>query len=171
MSRATSGRFVVEAATLHALLAAVVGLSWWAMAPRLTYTVFEGQAFVLGETASQSVFDGDAVLMLACAAAGLAAGTWLLARGYRGVPVPFALTVGGLAGSVAAWLLAVQLGPGRLDDLVAATGEGEVVAGPVLNAYAVLLVWPIVAVAVAFVVAAFSEPERRSGPSLPASAQ
>jgi hypothetical protein len=162
---------VAEALAVHTLLAVVVGLSWWALAPQVTYTLLDGQPFVLGETESRSIFDGDAVLMLLCAAAGLAAGGWLLARGYRGALVPLVLGVGGLAGSVAAWLLAVQLGPGRLDDLVAAAGEGEVVAGPELNAYAVLLVWPILAVAVAFVVAAFSEPERTRRPSWPESAQ
>lgn len=162
---------MAEALALHTVLAVVVGLSWWALAPKVTYTVFDGQPFALGETASRAIFDGDAVLMLLCAAAGLTAGVWLLARGYRGALVPLVLAVGGLSGSVAAWLLGVELGPGRLDDLVAAAGEGDVVPGPELNAYAVLLVWPILAVAVAFVVAAFSEPEHTRRPSWPESAQ
>lgn len=171
MSRPTSGRFFIEALVLHAGLAVAVGVTWWALAPTLTYTVLGGDAFVRGEAASQSIFGGDAVLMMACAAAGVIAGSWLLARGYRGPVVPLVLTAGGLAGSAAAWWLAVALGPGRLDDLVATVGgEGEVVAGPELNAYGVLVVWPILAVGAAFVVAAFSEPERRYQPSSPASA-
>lgn len=170
MTRPTRGRFVVEALALHVVLAVIVGLAWWALAPRLTYTVLDGQAFVLGETASQTIFAGDAILMLLCAAAGLVSGSWLLVRGYRGAVVPLVLALGGVVGSVAAWLLAVQLGPGRLDDLLAAIGgEGEAVAGPELNAYGVLVVWPIVAVGVAFIAAAFSGPERRSRPSSPVS--
>lgn len=168
--RATRGRLVAEAVALHTVLAGVVGLSWWALAPQLTFTVVDGTAFPQGEAASRSIFDADAVLMLLCAAAGLAAGSWLLVRGHRGALVPVVLAVGGVAASVVAWLLAVQLGPGRLDALAAALGDGEVVAGPELNAYGVLVVWPIVAVAVAFVVAVFSEPEHTRQPSSPASA-
>ena len=169
MSRPTRGRFAVEAITLHALLAVAVGTAWWALAPSLTYTVFDGEAFVLDETAYQSIFAGDAVLALLCALAGLVAGGVLLARGYRSAALPVVLAVGGVIGSALAWWLAVALGPGRLDDLVAVAGEGDVVPGPELSSLAVLVVWSIVAVAAVFVVAAFSEPERRGQPSSPAS--
>lgn len=170
MSRPTRGRFVVETTALHVLLAVAVGTAWWVLAPSPTYTVFDGQAFVLDEAVYQSIFAGDALLALLCAVAGLAAGGVLLGRGYRGAVLPVVLAVGGLLASASAWWLAVALGPGRLDDLVAGATEGDqVVPGPELSSYAVLLVWSIVAVGAVFVVAAFSEPERRGQPSSPAS--
>lgn len=160
MSARPGGRFVVEAIAVHVLLAVALGIAWWALAPQLTYTVVGDEAFVLDDLANRDVFAGDAVFIVLGVLAGLLCSSALLARGYRGAGVPVVLAVGGALGSAAAWSLAVALGPGRLGDLVAAVGEGEVVAGPELNSYATLLVWPIVAVAVVLVVTAVSAPQR-----------
>jgi hypothetical protein len=153
-------RLGVESVVLHLLAAAVVGVAWWWLAPELTYTVFEGQAFVLEETRYTTIFGGDATFTLLGAVAGAVCAGVLLLRGYRGPVLAVVLAVLGTLGSALAWWLAVTLGPGRLDDIAAAAGEGNVLAGPELNAYASGLVWPIVAVATIFVVTAFSEPDR-----------
>jgi hypothetical protein len=164
---AGSRRLVLEATLLHLAVAVVVGVAWWQVVPTITYVVVDGQPFARGEAVYGSIFTGDATFTLLGVAAGLLCAATLLLRGYRGVRVVLMLAGGGAAGSMLAWLLAVQLGPGRLDTLVAATADGEVTPGPELNAYAALLVWPIVAVAVVLVVAVLSAPERRPAPSRP----
>jgi len=171
VTRLSGSRFVVEAVVLHVLLAVLVGLAWWQLAPQLTYTVVGEQGFVTDEVGYGSIFASDGLFTLLGAGAGLVAGVVLLARGYRGVAVPVTLALGGLAGSASAWWLGVSLGPGRLGDLVAAAGEGQVVPGPELNAEVAVLAWPIVGVAVVLVVTAFSEPERTPRRSLPESAE
>jgi hypothetical protein len=163
-----SRRLLVDLLVTHALVALVVGTAWWALAPALDYRVFDGRAFSLAETDYTRIFTGDAVFVLLAVAAGLVSVGILLLRGHRGPWLPVGLAVGGVLGSVAAWGLGVLLGPGRLDALVAAAEDGAVVtAGPEINAGAVLLVWPIVAVAVEFVAAWVSAPEPRSAPASP----
>ena len=153
-------RLVVDAIVVHVVAAVLVGTVWWLLAPDLTYAVFDGQAFVLDETRYATIFGGDATFTLLGGIGGALSAVVLLLRGHRGPGVPVVLAVLGSAASAAAWWLAVTLGPGRVDDLAAAAGEGDVLAGPELNAYAALAVWPIVAVATVFVVTAFTEPER-----------
>lgn len=160
MSTDRRRRLGVESVVLHLLVAAVVGVAWWWWAPALTYTVIDGQAFVVEETRYTTIFGGDATFTLLGGAAGALCAAVLLLRGYRGPGLAVIVAALGTLGSALAWWVAVTLGPGRLDDLTAAAGEGEVLAGPELNAYAAGLVWPIVAVAAVFVVTAFSEPER-----------
>jgi hypothetical protein len=169
VSTTTGRRLVVDAVVLHAALAALVGVGWWAWAPQLTYTVVEGQALVVQEARYTEIFSGDATFALLAGIAGLLSATGLLMRGHRGPAVPVLLTVLGGASAVGAWWLGVTLGPGRIDDLAAAAGEGDLVAGPELNAYAALLVWPLLAVTVVFVATAFSEPERTRQRRLPSS--
>lgn len=170
MSRRRGRRLVLAAVVVHLLLAALVGLGWWQLSPELAYIVVDGQAFVTDEVGYGTIFDSDGLFTLLGAFAGLVAAVVLLAGGFRGAAVPVALTIGGLAGSGLAWWSGVALGPGRLADLVAQAQEGQVVPGPELNAAAAVLAWPIVAVGVAFVVTAFSEPERRRPRSRPESA-
>ena len=163
-----SRRLLTDLLVTHAAAALVVGAAWWALAPALDYRVFDGRAYSLVETDYTRIFAGDAVFVLLAAAAGLVSVVVLLVRRHRGPWLSVGLAVGGAVGSVAAWGLAVLLGPGRLDALVAGAEDGAVVtAGPELNAPAALLVWPIVAVAVAFVAAWVSAPEPRSAPASP----
>lgn len=166
-----TGRLAWQALVLHLLATAAVGIGWWLLVPDLTYTVIEGQAYLFDEVASQRIFDGDAIFVVLGSVAGLVCAVGLLLAGHRGAIVPALLAGGGLLGSVAAWWLAVQLGPGRLDALAGEVGDGEVLAGPELSAHGAVLVWPIVAVAVVLVVAAFSEPEPSPRRPSPASAQ
>lgn len=164
-------RFTLDVAVVHLVCVVVVGLAWWQLAPELTYSVFDGRAFLFDESEYTLIFGGDATFAMLAVPAGLVCAGVVLLRGHRGVRVPVALALAGALGSLAAWGLGVLLGPGRLDALAAATGDGDVVAGPELNAYASLVVWPIVAVGTALVVSAFTEPERRSAPSVPVSAE
>ena len=156
---------------LHAVLAVLAGVAWWWWAPQLTYTVVEGQAFVVQEARYTAVFSGDATFAVLAGAAGLLSATGLLVRRHRGPAVPVLLTVLGSVAAVAAWWIGVTLGPGRVDALAAAAGQGDLVAGPELNAYAALLVWPLLAVTAVFVATAFSEPERTRQRRLPSSAE
>lgn len=156
----TLRRLVVDAVVVHLSLAVLVGLGWWAWAPDVTYTVVEGQAFVVQEARYTAIFSGDATFAVLAGTAGLLSATALLLRGHRGPAVPVLLTGLGSAAAVAAWWIGVSLGPGRIDDLATAAGEGDLVAGPELNAYAALLVWPLLAVTAVFVATAFSESER-----------
>ena len=171
MSTAPRGRLGVDAVALHVVLAVCVGVGWWAGAPEVTYTVVEGQAFVVAEARYTAIFSGDATFAVLAGAAGLLSATGLLMRRHSGPAVPVLLTVLGSAAAVAAWWIGVTLGPGRIDQLAAAAGEAEIVAGPELNAYAALLVWPLLAVTAVFVATAFSEPERTRQPRLPTSAE
>jgi hypothetical protein len=154
-------RLVVDAVGLHLVLAVLVGLGWWAWAPEVTYTVVDGQPFVVQEARYTAIFSGDATFAVLAGVAGLLSATVLLMRGHRGPAVPVLLAALGSAAAVAAWWIGVTLGPGRIDDLATAAGEGDLVAGPELNAYAALLVWPLLAVVAVFVATAFSEPESR----------
>ena len=171
MSTAPTRRLVVDAAVLHVVLAALVGVGWWAWAPALTYTVVDGQAFVVQEASYTAIFSGDAAFAVLAGAAGLLSAAGLLMRGHRGPAVPVLLAVAGSAAAAGAWWIGVSLGPGRIDDLAAAAGQGDLVAGPELNAYAALLVWPLLAVAAVFVATAFSEPERTAARRVRSSAE
>lgn len=163
-----SSRFLRDLLLVHAASAGLVGVTWFWLAPSLTYLVADGQALLLDETAYARVFGGDAVFAGLAAAAGLVCASVLLLRGHRGVPLAIGLALAGAAGSVGAWWLGVLLGPGRLEELAGQVEQGEVVSGPEISAYAALLVWPIVAVTVLLVVTAFSAPERRHRPPAPA---
>jgi hypothetical protein len=164
-------RLVVDAAALHTVLAVLVGVGWWLWAPQLTYTVVDGQPLVVREVGYTAIFSGDATFAVLAGGAGLLSATVLLLRGHRGPAVPVVLTALGTAAAFGAWWIGVTLGPGRIDELAAAAGQGDLVAGPELNAYAAVLVWPLVAVSAVFVATAFSGPERRRPRRLPSSAE
>lgn len=157
---------------MHLFAGLGVGVGWWLVAPTVTYTIIGGRAFALDETRSSSVFGGDASFALLAIVAGVLVCGVLVLRGHRSVGLPLVLAGLGTVASVAAWWVAVLLGPGRLADLVAAAEEGtQVLGGPEINAYAVLLLWPMAALATLLVVTAFREPERRSAPPVPASGE
>lgn len=161
------GGVLARIALLHLAVAVVLGIAWWRLSPQVTYLVVDGQTFPRGEPGSGVVFAADGLFVLLGAVAGVVCAAVVLLRGVRGAMVPAALAAGGLGGSLLGWWLGVTLGPGRLDTLVATAGDADVVAGPELNAYGALLVWPITAVAVVLVATALSAPERRSAPSVP----
>ncbi len=171
MSTPPRRRLVVDAAALHTVLAVLVGVGWWLWAPALTYTVVDGRPLVVQEAGYTAIFSGDATFAVLAGVAGLLSATVLLLRGLRGPAVPVVLTVLGSAAALGAWWIGVTLGPGRIDELAAAAGQGDLVAGPELNAYAALLVWPLLAVSAVFVATAFSEPERTRRRRLPSSAE
>lgn len=150
-----SARRLGDVLAVHAVAAGLVGLGWYALAPRLTYTVVGGTAALFDETRYSQVFWGDGTFAVLGLLAGVACAVVLLLRGQTGVGLPVGVAVGGVVGSLAAWWLAVQLGPGRLDALAAAVGDGEVRAGPELLAPGVMVVWPVAALTVVLVATAF----------------
>lgn len=166
-----SRRLVRELLAVHAACAALVGLAWHELAPRLTYTVVDGEATLLDETEYVRIFGGDATFAMLGALAGLACAGVVLGRRHTGVGVPLGLAVGGTAGSLVAWWIGVLLGPGRLSVLAEQATEAEVTAGPELAAYGTLLVWPLVAVGIALVAAAVSGPDRTRRRRSPSSAE
>jgi hypothetical protein len=138
---------------VHLLAAVVVALAWSRLAPTVEYTVVAGTAFPSDELQTVLVVGGDGTFAVLAALAGVVCAVVVLWRGVDGPGLPVGLTLGGLAGAALAWWLAVSLGPGRLAALAAAAGDGDVVVpGPELRAYGTAVVWPLVAVALAFAV-------------------
>jgi hypothetical protein len=153
---------------VHLLAAAVVALAWTRLAPAVEYTVVGGQAFPSSELQTGRVIAGDGTFAVLAAVAGVVCAVVVLLRRVDGAGLPVGLTVGGLGGAALAWWLAVSLGPGRLSDLASAARDGDVVVpGPELRAYGVAVVWPLVAVAVAFAVTWVrgEQPPAPSGPA------
>lgn len=164
-----SRRFGLDLALTHLLCLVAVGLGWWQLAPSLTYDVFDGEPYLLGEAEFSSAFGAEAAFVMLSGVAGLWCAVVMLVRGHRGPVLPVGLALGGGLGATAAWWLGTSLGPGSVDDLAAAVGEGQVQSGPELSAFSALVVWPIVAVLVVLLVESFSEPEPRPLRSSPVS--
>lgn len=145
-------RFRVVAAIVgvSVIVGAAVGGIWYAIAPRPELVVVDGG---VGYT---SVFTSGAGMDMWFGMLGLVAGVvCALCASWRfptaGWTLLVALVVGGLAGSVLAWQLAMALAGGSTDisvDLAAGLPAGAVFEGPLaLNAYGVLGVWPVAAIA------------------------
>jgi hypothetical protein len=153
---------------VHLVAGVLAGLAWWQWAPRVQYTVFAGQGFAVDELQTLQVVGGDGTFALLGLAAGVLCAAVLLLRGHEGPSLPVGLAAGGVLGSLLAWGLGTTLGAGRLAQLVAAAEEGDVVTpGPELLSYGALLVWPIVAVGIAFAAAWLSVGQPPAGPSTP----
>lgn len=146
------------------LLAGVaVGVAWWQLAPPVLRNRVEGGISTPAEQVGR-IFIGEGVLAALVLAAGVVSGlaTHRLQR-RAGPDVAVALAVGGLLASVLAWRVGTWLGP---DDATAfAAAVGERVAAPLtLRATAILVLWPVASLAVSFVLAFASDPDRRSDP-------
>jgi hypothetical protein len=153
---------------VHLPAAALVGLLWWQLAPRLPYTVVQGTGYLLDEVATGRAVAGDGTFAVLAAAAGVLCATVMLLLDHQGPALPLNLTVAGLLGAGGAWLLGTWLGPGPLADLVAAAPDRSVVvSGPELSAPGVLLLWPMLAVAVVLATTWISAPERPREPAPP----
>lgn len=159
-------RLLRDLLLVHLPTALVVGAAWWQLAPAVQYTLFAGRPFPADELQTDQVVGGDGTFAVLAAAAGALCAAVMLLRRHDGPALPVGLAVAGVLASGVAWWVGVALGPGRLDDLVAAAADGEVVvSGPELQAWGSLLVWPIVAVAVAFAATWLSAGDRPKEPS------
>ncbi|MFI0349623.1 hypothetical protein [Actinomadura sp. 9N407] len=133
-----------------ALLGIPAGLLWAEISPKVTYIVVQGRA-LLAEPEGQGPIGVDGRYAVITAVAGLVCGVAAyLAGGRRNdLALLFALTVGGLAGSLLAWRLGHQIGLGGFQDAVRRAPDGRTVTGAAqLRATGLLFAWPLVAVAV-----------------------
>lgn len=154
-------RLLRDLLLVHLPAALLVGLLWWQLSPRLQYTVVGGTAYLLDEPAIDRVISGDGIFAVLGVAAGALCATVLLLLDHRGPALPVGVAVGGLLGSGGAWVVGTWLGPGSLAGLAAGAADRTVLAaGPELNAYGVLLLWPIVAVLVVLATTWFTAPDR-----------
>ncbi|MGI5118014.1 hypothetical protein ACQEU5_00560 [Marinactinospora thermotolerans] len=150
-------RLVVGGAALGLLtvLGLLLGLLWWAIAPRPRVTVVEGGAtapFPLSETAFAA--EGHYALMMMVAGLLCGYGGYLLQHHLsvrRRVDMRSAmllgLAVGALTGSLAAWGVGTLLDAGAAQRAIEAARPGDVVSeGLHLRARSALLLWPFVTV-------------------------
>lgn len=154
-------RVVLEIVMSTLALGAVIGVLWWQLAPEIVGEVQEGGGVAFDIVAHQESFGRDGVFGLL----GLSAGVLLAAifgMRFRRRPVTalVALTLSGGAASVLALWLGQRLGPGSLDARAAGADVGDLLAAPLdVDAYGVLLAWPL-AVAVTFAIIAVFRDDR-----------
>src|SRR4051812_42972860 len=90
-----------------ALTGFLVGLLWWALAPRADFRITSDGPTPIGNPSGELLAADDAAFALLLAAVGLLAGilVWTLLRRRRGVTALLALAVGSTATAVLAWQL------------------------------------------------------------------
>lgn len=146
---------------LSLLTGPVLGLAWWLLAPRERLEV-RAEGIARLRPAAENAVAADGWFAACGVTAGLLAGvlTALLVRRDR-LAALFALTLGGVLGSLLAWGVGMLLGPGAVTDQAASLAEGDRLTGPLaLSARGVLLLWPVSAVIAFFtLVAALDPPE------------
>ncbi|WP_461028777.1 hypothetical protein, partial [Streptomyces sparsus] len=159
--RAISGREEVRDLLLVAVVLTVagglLGLLWWWLASPVRY-VSDGQNALLGNTEAEDTFAVDGTFALLAMGLGVVSGLLLfLVRRGGGVGAVLGLALGSVLASVVGWRLGVLLGPGQdLTARAAEAGRGSTLEAPLqLGATAVLLAWPLAAVATHLVAVAF----------------
>ncbi|MEV6397647.1 hypothetical protein AB0M39_23230 [Streptomyces sp. NPDC051907] len=132
------------------VLGVALGLLWLWLAPRVPL-VSNGEAVFLKDTEGEEAVGADgtfALLALGFGAVTAAAVFWWRRRG--GVPLVVALAVGGVLGSLLAWGTGVWLGPSQdVEALAREAGVGVAFDAYLkLEAWGVLLAWPVAAMVV-----------------------
>lgn len=161
MSRTTPApspvRVVAEVVAFSAAVGAVVGFLWLKLSPEVTVEIRADGAALYIEQA-RKLFDREAMFaLLAAGAAVLLAVTSTARHRRRPVTVLLALVAGGCLASLVAFGLGRLLGPGSVDPSSAGP-VGSIVPVPLeLDAWGVLLVWPIVAAVVVAVMTVFRD--------------
>lgn len=158
-------RLVRDVAVGALLLGLAAGVAWPRLAPALTARIVDAGGGAVIEGATSSLFDRQVALAALLAASGLVLGTWVAGR-HRGAgaATAVALTLGGLAGSALAWQLGQRLGPQRPEDLTGLAVDARVPLPLELDAYGVVLLWPIASLLVLLAVTAWArEPVPRPG--------
>lgn len=125
----------------------MVGLVWWLVTPLAALEKRGAGVFSVGGSAETSIAaDGWFAVCALTAGAVAAVLTATLLREDR-LGALAGLVVGGLLGSVVAWRFGVLLGPGPVEESVAALRDGARFEGPLdLSALGVLLAWSTTAV-------------------------
>ncbi len=143
-------------------LGLLIGAVWALMAPEVKVVVQDGGAFLTQEQGALLI-GVDGWFTVLAIVAGIATGVlawWRFRHDIVGMLAGVAL--GGFLGSLVAWRLGGWLGPGPLAPRVAGAADGTELAAPLdLAAKAALLVWPIAAVFVVFLLALI-EPRRQA---------
>jgi hypothetical protein len=140
-----------------ALTGFLVGLLWWALAPRADFRITSDGPTPIGNPSEELLAADDAVFALLLAGVGLLAGVlaWTLLRRRRGVGVLLALSVGTAATAAIAWQLGQLLGPAPSKAALAHVG-GTVTTSLTLHSLPALAVGPFCAVLVYLGAATFT---------------
>lgn len=160
-----SGRVVIEALVVTAVLAALAVVGWHVLSPDVFAEAVDGGVRV-STAESGRRFGIEVSFAVVTSLAGLVAGAWLMARHQsEAVPVQVVLAVTGVAGAGLVWRLGRATGPADLAEQARAAEPGTMLEMPLdVASYAMLAVWPIVAVvAGAIVIAIRDRPPGRDG--------
>jgi hypothetical protein len=143
-------RIGVAAALVIAILGVPVGWLWTAVAPRTTYIIAGGKAFI-GDPEAQTLIAADGWFAALTAAAGLLCGVaaYLLAGRLREMGLLGALAAGGTAAGLVAWWLGHQFGLSAFQHQVRAGRDGATAKAALdLHALGVVVAWPLIAMVV-----------------------
>lgn len=157
--RGTPAVVISEVVLVSLVLGALAGWVWERLTPTVVGTVIDtprGLDATVGVGQATGFFAAQAWFTVATAVAALVATGWVLLR-HRSTPVAgvSGLVVGGLLGALTTWQAGIALGPSPLGPRLADATVGDEIAVPVgIDAYAVLFVWAIVAVAAVLLFAA-----------------
>lgn len=152
----------------------LVGLLWRAIAP-LPHLVTRADGVFLSGGEDEVAIAADGWFAVCGATAGLVAALVVFARLRPGRLGPLlGLAFGGIAGSLVAWWLGVQLGPGPILESAKGLANGSQFDGPLkLSARGVLFAWPLTSTVAYFALVAGLEPKvaagTGSGPAQPGS--
>lgn len=140
-------RVVVECLVMALVAGVLAGVAWYLLVPEVSVSVGDDGEPRLGTAAASGVFSYDAWFMVVGSATGLLLGGALFAR-HRGHPVVTVVAVAatGVLGSVVAWRVGVVLGPETVEARAVGLEEGGTLPLDLgIEAYGVLLAWPIAA--------------------------
>jgi hypothetical protein len=143
-------RIGVAATLVIAVLGVPAGLLWTTVAPRTTYVIAGGKAF-LGDPESQTLIAADGWFAVLTALAGLLCGVvaYLLAGRLREIGLLAALAAGGTAAGLIAWWVGSLIGRSSFQHQVRTAHDGTTAKSALdLHAAGVVIAWPLVAIVV-----------------------
>ncbi len=143
-------RIGAVATLVIAVLGVPAGLLWTTVAPRTTYVIAGGKAF-LGDPESQTLIAADGWFAVLTASAGLLCGVvaYVLAGRLREIGLLAALGAGGIAAGLIAWRVGSLIGRSSFQHDVRTAHDGATAKGALhLHAGGVVLAWPLLAIVV-----------------------
>jgi hypothetical protein len=147
-----AGQLRIGAVTtlLITILGLPAGLLWTVVAPRTTYVIAGGKAF-LGDPESQTLIAADGWFAAVTAGAGLVCGVvaYLLAGRLREMGLLAGLAAGGTAAALLAWWLGHRIGLSTFQQQIRTGRDGATARAALqLHAAGVAVAWPLIAVLV-----------------------
>jgi hypothetical protein len=143
-------RIAAAATLVIAALGVPAGLLWTVVAPRTTYVIAGGKAF-LGDPESQTLIAADGWFAALTAVAGLLCGivAYVLAGRLRELGLLGALGVGGTAAGLVAWWVGSLIGRSAFEHQVRTARDGTAAKSALdLHAAGVVIAWPLIALVV-----------------------